>query len=176
MLGQCCITSMVYTIVIYHGIYPGSIYHGIYHDGIYLRFAMYHGIYTGIYHSSFNGIYYDIYHGIRHGVYHDLTDTYHKTLPRLPVHCSHLSGLLRPTECYSYCILSPGTPQRTLHNGVACVLMSISHAGLQTGAITSCMLRPVRMLRPVLCCGIVATEVLGRWEKKRKKEYRGARP
>ena len=94
---------MVYTIDTYHGIYDG-IYHGIY-DGIYL--AMYHGIYTGIYHPSFNGIYHDIYHGI----YHDLTDTYHLTLPWL--HWTACSHLLLPTACYSYCILSPGTPQRS---------------------------------------------------------------
>jgi hypothetical protein len=29
--------------------------------------------------------------------------------------------------------------RRTHHNGIACVLMHISQAGLQTGAVTSCM-------------------------------------
>ena len=43
--------------------------------------------------------------------------------------------------------------RRALHNGVACVLMNISQAGLQTGAVASCMRRSLRMQRPVRCGG-----------------------
>ena len=109
---------MVYTIDVYHGIY----------DGIYL--ALYHGIYTGIYHPSFNGIYHDIYHGI----YHDLTDTYHLTLP-------DCTGQHARTYCSQQHATATASYRRALHNGVACVLMNISQAGLQTGAVASCMLR-----------------------------------
>ena len=139
------ITIMVYTIDIYHGIYDG-IYHGIY-DGIYL--AMYHGIYTGIYHPSFNGIYYDIYHGINHGIYHDLTDTYHLTLPWL--HWTACSHLLLPTACYSYCILSPGTPQRSglcfnehITGWTANRCCRILYATVTAYAAASVMRRPAR--------------------------------
>jgi len=139
------ITIMVYTIDIYHGIYDG-IYHGIY-DGIYL--AMYHGIYTGIYHPSFNDIYNDIYHGINHGIYHDLTDTYHLTLPWL--HWTACSHLLRPTTCYSYCILSPGTPQQSglcfnehITGWTANRCCRILYATVTANAAASAMRRPVR--------------------------------
>ena len=135
------ITIMVYTIDIYHGIYDG-IYHGIY-DGIYL--AMYHGIYTGIYHPSFNGIYHDIYHGI----YHDLTDTYHLTLPWL--HWTACSHLLLPTACYSYCILLPGTPQRSglcfnehITGWTANRCCRILYATVTVYAAASAMRRPAR--------------------------------
>jgi hypothetical protein len=40
-----------------------------------------------------------------------------------------------------------------LHNGVTCVLMNRSQARLQAGAFASCMLWPVCILLPVLCCG-----------------------
>ena len=166
--------KVVYTtLCIYHGIYKQGhgIYHGIYHRYIpwyipllswYIPWYIYWYIpryipwyiwwyipgYIPCYiywyiPSSFNGIYYDIYHGI----YHDLTDTYHLTLQWLQwTACSHL---LRPTACYSYCILSPGTPQRS-----GLCLMNISQAGLQTGAVASCMWLPVRMRRQ---CDVAAS-------------------
>jgi hypothetical protein len=40
-----------------------------------------------------------------------------------------------------------------IHNEMACVLMNISQAGLQTAAVASCMRRSVRMQRPVQCGG-----------------------
>jgi hypothetical protein len=63
--------------------------------------------------------------------------------------CSHL---LRPTACYSYSAAT-ASHRRALHNGVACVFMNISQAGLQTGAVASCVRRSVRMQQPVRCGG-----------------------
>jgi hypothetical protein len=109
---------------------------------------MYHGIYTGIYHPSFNGIYNDIYHGINHGIYHDLTDSYHLTL--LWLHWTACSHLLRPTACYSYCILSPGTPQRSglcfnehITGWTANRCCRILYATVTAYAAASAMRRPV---------------------------------
>jgi hypothetical protein len=106
---------------------------------------MYHGVYTGIYHPSFNGIYYDIYHGINHGIYHDLT---HTTL-----RYRDCTGQHARTYCAQQHATATASHRWALHNGVACVLMNISQAGLQTGGVTSCMRRPVCMQRPVRCGG-----------------------
>ena len=121
--------TMVYTIAVYHGVYHD--YHGIYHVSYH---GIYYGIYLGIYHGISDGIYLDIYHLLYHGIYHDLTDTYH-----LMLYCTRPHA----TATVSY--------RRALHNGVTCVLMHISQARLQAGAVASCMLLPVRMLRPVRC-------------------------
>ena len=74
--------------------------------------------------------------------------------------------LIHTTLCYldstlpharTYCARQHATAtasyRRALHNGVACDLMNISQAGLQTGAVASCMRRSLRMQRPVQCCG-----------------------
>ncbi len=74
--------------------------------------------------------------------------------------------LIHTTLCYrdctgqhphTYCAHQHATAtasyRQALHNGVACVLMNISQTGLQTGAVTFCMLLSVHMQRPVWCCG-----------------------
>jgi hypothetical protein len=57
------------------------------------------------------------------------------------------------TYCARQHATATASYRRALHNGVACVLVNQSQAWLQTGAVASCMLRPVHMLRPVWCGG-----------------------
>jgi hypothetical protein len=104
---------------------------------------MYHGIYTGIYHHLFDGIYYDIYHDI----YHDLTDAYYVTT----LGYSDCTGKHACTYCTLPHATATASNRQALHNRVACVLMNISQARLQTGAVAFCMLRSVCMQRPVPC-------------------------
>ena len=93
-------------------------------------------VYILVYTFLLYGIYDDIYHGINHGIYHvryrDCTGPHART---------YFCAQPHATATASY--------RRAHHNGVAYVLMNISQAGLQTGAVASCVRRSVRMQRPV---------------------------
>ena len=67
-------------------------------------------------------------------------------------HCD-CTGPHARTYCAQPHARATASYRRALHNGVACVLMNISQAGLQTGAVASCMRRSLRMQRPVRCGG-----------------------
>jgi hypothetical protein len=96
-------------------------------------------VYILVYTFLLYGIYDDIYYGINHGIYH--------------VHYRDCTGPHARTYCAQQHATATASHRQALHNGVACVLKNISQAGLQTGAVASCVRRSVRMQRPVRCGG-----------------------